>query len=52
MPALFARYPTPQALAAADRGELEDLIRSTGFFRSKASHILGASEAIVHASRR
>ena len=47
MPALFARYPTPQALAAADRSELEDLIRSTGFFRSKASHILGASEAIV-----
>ena len=47
MPALFARFPTPQALAAADRSELEDLIRSTGFFRSKASHILGASEAIV-----
>jgi len=46
-PALFARFPTPQAMAAADRGELEDLIRSTGFFRSKASHILGASEAIV-----
>ena len=45
--ALFARFPTPQALAAADRSELEDLIRSTGFFRSKASHILGASEAIV-----
>jgi endonuclease III len=47
MPVLFARYPTPQDLAAADRGELEELIRSTGFFRSKASHILGASEAIV-----
>jgi endonuclease III len=47
MPKLFERYPTPQALAAADRDDLEALIRSTGFFRSKASHILGASEAIV-----
>ena len=34
-------------MAAADREDLESLIRSTGFFRSKASHILGASEAIV-----
>jgi len=47
MPVLFARYPNPAAMAAADRAELESLIRSTGFFRSKASHILGASEAIV-----
>jgi len=47
MPLLFERFPTPQALAAADRDELEALIRSTGFFRSKASHILGTSEAIV-----
>jgi len=47
MPALFKRYPTPQDMAGADRDELENLIRSTGFFRSKASHILGASEAIV-----
>jgi endonuclease-3 len=46
-PALFARYATPAAFAAAKREELEDLIRPTGFFRSKASHILGASEAIV-----
>lgn len=47
MPALFARYPTPQDLAGADRAELEQLIRSTGFFRAKASHILGVSEAVV-----
>jgi endonuclease-3 len=47
MPILLRRYPTPQAMATADREELESLIRSTGFFRSKASHILGASEAIV-----
>jgi endonuclease-3 len=47
MPALFKRYPTPQELAGADREELENFIRSTGFFRSKASHILGVSEAVV-----
>ena len=47
MPILFRRYPTPQAMAGADRDELETLIRSTGFFRAKASHIIGASEAIV-----
>ena len=47
MPVLFRRYPTPAAMAAADRAELESVIRSTGFFRAKASHILGASEAIV-----
>ena len=35
-PALFARYPTPADLAAADPDELEALIHSTGFFRSKA----------------
>ncbi len=47
MPVLFKRYRTPQEMAGADREELEELIRSTGFFRSKAAHILGASEAIV-----
>jgi endonuclease-3 len=47
MPLLFERYPTARDLAAADRDELQTLIRSTGFFRSKASHILGAAEAIV-----
>jgi endonuclease-3 len=47
MPVLFRRYPTAKKMAGADRAELESLIRSTGFFRAKASHILGASEAIV-----
>jgi len=46
-PALFARYPNPPALAAADMGELEDLIRSTGFFRSKARNLVGMAEAVV-----
>jgi endonuclease-3 len=38
-PALFARYPTAAALAAADRTELEELVRRTGFYRNKAAHI-------------
>ncbi len=45
-PALFARYPTPEAMAAADRAELEELIRSTGFFRNKAKSLQEASAAI------
>ncbi|PSK99408.1 DNA-(apurinic or apyrimidinic site) lyase /endonuclease III [Murinocardiopsis flavida] len=39
-PSLFARYRTAADYAAADRGELETLIRSTGFFRSKANNII------------
>jgi endonuclease-3 len=46
-PALFRRYPGPRELAAADRDELESMIRSTGFFRSKTSHLLGMSAALV-----
>lgn len=38
-PAVFARYPDPPSLAAADRSELEDMIRSTGFFRNKAASL-------------
>ena len=38
-PALFAKYPDAAALAAADRGELEQLIKSTGFFRNKAKSL-------------
>jgi endonuclease-3 len=44
-PALFARYPTPAALAAADPRELEALIHSTGFFRQKAKSLLGVAAA-------
>ena len=35
-PALFTRYPTAEALAAADPDELEAIVRSTGFYRNKA----------------
>jgi endonuclease III len=46
-PALFRRYPGPRQLAAADRNELEELIRSTGFFRSKTSHLIGMAQGLL-----
>ncbi|WP_299491484.1 endonuclease III [Acaryochloris sp. IP29b_bin.137] len=46
-PALFAAYPDAPALAGADRQALEELIRSTGFYRNKAKHIQGACQKIV-----
>jgi len=38
-PGLFERFPDPRSLAEADRAELEDLIRPTGFFRAKAKNL-------------
>jgi len=46
-PAFFARFPTPGALARADRTEVEDLIRSTGFFRNKTKSLLGMAAGLV-----
>jgi endonuclease-3 len=46
-PALFARFPTAEALAAADVAEVEELVRTTGFFRSKAKSIVGMARALV-----
>jgi endonuclease III len=46
-PALFARYPTPADLAAADPADVEDLIRTTGFFRNKTKSIMGMASALV-----
>lgn len=46
-PALFARFPTPEALAAADRMEVEQLIRPTGFFRQKARAVVECSRRLV-----
>ncbi len=46
-PALFARYPTAADYAAADRIELEELIRPTGFFRNKAASLTGLGAALV-----
>ena len=45
-PALFAKYPTAAELAEADPDELEGLIRSTGFFRSKARSLIGMAQAL------
>jgi endonuclease-3 len=46
-PELFCRFPTPAAMAEAPIPELEDLIRTTGFFRNKAKSIKGAAQTIV-----
>ena len=46
-PELFKRFPTPAAMAKAKLPELEELIRTTGFFRNKAKSIKGAAEKIV-----
>ena len=45
-PTLVATYPDAQAYAAADRAALEDLIRSTGFYRAKANSILGLGQQL------
>ena len=45
-PTVFARYPDAAAYAAAEREELEELIRSTGFFRNKATSIMGLGQAL------
>jgi endonuclease III len=46
-PELFRRFPTPAAMAKAELPELEDLIRTTGFFRNKAKSIQGAARKII-----
>ncbi|MCU0275239.1 MAG: endonuclease III [Acidimicrobiales bacterium] len=46
-PALFRRYPTPYDLAAADLGELEEIVRSTGFYASKARNLVGMAQRLV-----
>jgi endonuclease III len=45
-PALFARYPTASDLAEANPEELEEIIRSTGFFRSKAKNLIGMARGV------
>ena len=46
-PALFKRFPTPEAMAKAKTPELEKLIRSTGFYKNKAKSLQNASKDIV-----
>jgi endonuclease-3 len=45
-PALFATYPTAEALADAEPATLEELIRPTGFYRAKARSLLGLAAGI------
>ena len=47
-PDLFRAFPTPAAMALASLPELEELVRTTGFFRSKAKSILGAAKMIAN----
>ncbi|MFN3412518.1 MAG: endonuclease III [Thermoanaerobaculum sp.] len=46
-PAFFARFPNAQALAHANQEEVEELIKSTGFYRNKAKALLGMAKALV-----
>ena len=46
-PALFAKYPTVQSFAEADIADVEELIRSTGFFRNKAKNIVACAQALM-----
>jgi len=46
-PAFFRRFPTAGSLAGADREEVEELIRSTGFFRNKSKSLIGMAQAVA-----
>jgi endonuclease-3 len=46
-PVLFARYPNAAALAAAKQEDVEEIIKSTGFFRNKAKSLIGMASAVV-----
>ncbi|MFM8287507.1 MAG: endonuclease III [Planctomycetaceae bacterium] len=46
-PALFARFPTAEALARAPLAEVESLVQSTGFFRAKAKNLVGMAQRVL-----
>lgn len=46
-PSLFAKWPTPKALAAASQEDVEVAVKSTGFFRNKAKSIRGAASIVA-----
>jgi len=46
-PVLFARYPTPEDLMHAEPSELEEIVRTTGFFASKAKNLIGMATNVV-----
>lgn len=46
-PALFAKYPTTEAFAAAKLSDVEELVHSCGFYHAKAKDIIGAAQAVL-----
>ena len=46
-PALFRRYPTPDQLAGANPADVEDLVRSTGFYQNKTRNLIGMAHALL-----
>jgi endonuclease-3 len=46
-PTLFARYPTPEALAQADPADVEEIVHSTGFYKNKTKSLIGMANALV-----
>jgi len=46
-PVLFDRFPTPEALAAADPAEVEDIVKTTGFFREKTKSLIAMSQDVA-----
>lgn len=46
-PALFAKYPSPAAMSEANPEELQEMIKSTGFFRNKTKSLLGMSSRVT-----
>ena len=46
-PALFGKYPTAEAMAIAELSDIEELVRSTGFYRNKSKNIQGSCRMIV-----
>lgn len=46
-PEFFRRWPTPQALLQSTQEEIEDVIRSTGFFHNKAKNLMGCAAMLV-----
>jgi len=46
-PALFAKYPTPHDLAQANPADVEEIVRSTGFYQTKAKNLIGMGRAVI-----
>jgi endonuclease-3 len=46
-PTLFERYPTPYELAGADPGDVEEIVRSTGFYQNKTRSLIGMATGLV-----